>query len=96
VLLDFKKGGIYSFADVPRAGWRLGISSLVDDWRQAKIWAYFDLLAFVFPFGWLFGRAGCAIAHESPGIRAYNGCRSISPAALRYDLGLLEFLFSCR
>jgi len=93
VLLDFKKGGIYSFGGL--------FSGLAGGWvylrwsrlGAAKIWAYFDLLAFVFPFGWLFGRAGCAIAHDHPGIRAYNWLSVNFPGGPRYDLGLLEFLF---
>ncbi len=28
---------------------------------------YFDALAYTFPFGWFFGRLGCAVAHDHPG-----------------------------
>jgi phosphatidylglycerol:prolipoprotein diacylglycerol transferase len=60
----------------------------------ATYWDYFDLLAFSFPFGWIFGRAGCAIAHDHPGIRAYNWLSVNFPGGPRYDLGLLEFLLT--
>jgi phosphatidylglycerol:prolipoprotein diacylglycerol transferase len=93
VLFDFRQGGIYSFGGL--------FAGLVGGWvylrwsklSGAKTWEYFDLLAFAFPFGWVFGRAGCAIAHDHPGIRAYNWLSVNFPGGPRYDLGLLEFLF---
>jgi phosphatidylglycerol---prolipoprotein diacylglyceryl transferase len=32
-----------------------------------------DLLLSVFPIAWIFGRAGCSIAHDHPGSRAEDG-----------------------
>ena len=50
----------------------------------------------VFPIAWTFGRAGCAVVHDHPGIAATS--RSLLavafPGGPRYDLGLLEMLFS--
>jgi phosphatidylglycerol---prolipoprotein diacylglyceryl transferase len=31
-------------------------------------WRHLDALAFAFPFAWVFGRLGCTLAHDHPGI----------------------------
>ena len=55
-------------------------------------WAYFNALAFTFPFVWMLVRAGCALAHDHPG-RSTNSPLGVRfPAGTHYDLGLLEFL----
>jgi phosphatidylglycerol:prolipoprotein diacylglycerol transferase len=56
-----------------------------------------DATAFAAPFGWLFGRSGCAVAHDHPGgvtnfflgIREWDG----TPYT-RHDLGFYEVLWS--
>ena len=93
VLFEMRRGGIYSFGGLA-AGIAGGVCLLrLSNLGAATSWDYFDLLAFSFPFGWIFGRAGCAIAHDHPGIRAYNWLSVDFPGGPRYDLGLLEFLF---
>jgi phosphatidylglycerol:prolipoprotein diacylglycerol transferase len=52
-----------------------------------------DSAAYVLPFAWSFGRAGCAIAHDHPGIRTEGWLAVAYPGGARYDLGLLELLF---
>lgn len=92
-LFNFRRGGIYSFGGL--------FAGLLGGWlylrwcklNAAKTWQYFDLLGFVFPFAWIFGRAGCAVAHDHPGIQAYNWLSVQFPTGSRYDLGLLECLF---
>lgn len=34
-------------------------------WRERL--AYLDIIAYVFPFAWAFGRLGCTLAHDHPG-----------------------------
>jgi len=74
--------------------------------ERRSLLAVSDLVASVFPVGWMFGRAGCALVHD------HLGVPSTSPLAVefgpgpvtsyglfavhhgdapRYDLGLLEF-----
>ena len=94
VLFDLRHGGIYSFGGVA-AGIAAALCLLrLSNLGAATSWDYLDLLAFAFPFGWIFGRAGCAIAHDHLGIRAYNWLSVNFPNGPRYDLGLLEFLFT--
>jgi len=54
---------------------------------------YLNLVASRFPIGLAFGRAGCALMHDHPGIRSANWLAVRFPSGSRYDLGLLEFLF---
>jgi phosphatidylglycerol:prolipoprotein diacylglycerol transferase len=54
---------------------------------------YLDAAAFAFPFGFVFGRLGCTLTHDHPGVRADNWLTVAYPSGARYDLGLLEMLF---
>ena len=56
-----------------------------------------DAAAFALPIGWLFGRIGCAFAHDHPGVPSsfflavdFGAHR---PGGLRHDLGLEEALW---
>jgi phosphatidylglycerol:prolipoprotein diacylglycerol transferase len=57
------------------------------------IWRYADALGYVFPRSWLFGRMGCALTHDHPGIRTESWLGVRFPEGTRFDLGLLEVLF---
>ena len=61
--------------------------------KAAAVWAYLDALVFVFPRAWLFGRIGCAVTHDHPGIRTGSWIGVRYPDGVRYDLGLLEAAF---
>ena len=68
-----------------------------------------ECVASIFPVGWTLGRAGCAIVHDHLGVASSSrfavqfGAGPAEPYGLfilhhgsqpRFDLGLLEFLFS--
>ena len=57
-------------------------------------WAFVDLIAFVFPFAWIFGRMGCAVAHDHIGIPSQHWLAVDFPEGGRFDLGLLEMLYT--
>jgi phosphatidylglycerol:prolipoprotein diacylglycerol transferase len=58
------------------------------------IFAFVDTVAFAFPFAWVFGRSGCALAHDHLGIRTDHWLAVRFPDGPRLDLGLLELLFT--
>jgi phosphatidylglycerol:prolipoprotein diacylglycerol transferase len=61
--------------------WRLGrlsagpfvVPTLVRRARTLPILPFADLILSVFPIAWIFGRAGCSIAHDHPGAAAAEG-----------------------
>jgi phosphatidylglycerol---prolipoprotein diacylglyceryl transferase len=86
-------GGIASFGGII-AGAAGGIVYL----RRNKVsWAdmvrYLDGVAYAFPAALFFGRIGCYIAHDHPGLRTDSWLAVRYPGGPRYDLGLLEALF---
>ena len=54
---------------------------------------FLDLAGFALPFSWVFGRVGCALVHDHPGLRTTNWLGVQFPGGTRYDLGLLEVFF---
>jgi phosphatidylglycerol:prolipoprotein diacylglycerol transferase len=77
--------------------------------ERRSMLAVSDLVASVFPLGWMFGRAGCAIVHDHLGAAATSplavqfGPGPVTTYGLfavhhgdapRYDLGLLEVFFT--
>ena len=63
-------------------------------WRRrlsrAQLIEFFDMMAFVFPFAWIFGRLGCALSHDHIGIPSTSFFAVRFPEGPRFDLGLLE------
>lgn len=74
--------------------------------RPLPAWRYADVIAYGFPFGWIFGRLGCASVHDHIGKETTfflamdfdhgfgpweNGLRGVS--GIRHELGLYEALF---
>lgn len=55
---------------------------------------FLDLVAFAFPFAWLFGRAGCALRHDHLGVGSVHWLAVSFPDGARFDLGLLELLYT--
>ncbi len=64
-------------------------------WRarhRTPILAYTDVVTASFPVSWTFGRLGCSIAHDHPGIRSNAWFAVKYPDGGRLDLGLLELV----
>lgn len=55
-------------------------------------WRYWNLVGYAFPFGWTFGRLGCSVVHDHPGIRASGLFTHAFPDGQRYDLGRIELV----
>jgi phosphatidylglycerol---prolipoprotein diacylglyceryl transferase len=71
------------------------IGGLIWGWRRrVAILPYADVLASTFPLGWVFGRAGCALAHDHPGLRSEAWFAVRYPTGGRFDLGLYEMLLT--
>jgi phosphatidylglycerol:prolipoprotein diacylglycerol transferase len=66
-------------------------------WRykfKAPTLVYADLVAGAFPLSWVFGRSGCSLAHDHPGMLSNAWFAVRYPEGARFDLGLLEMLLS--
>ena len=61
---------------------------------REESWRFVDDVAFAFPFSWIFGRLGCALAHDHPGIPSQHWLAVRFPDGPRFDLGVLEFFFA--
>ncbi len=58
-------------------------------------WRALDAVAYGFPFGWIFGRLGCFVAYDHPGIPTslFLGERYVD-GVVRHNLGFEEALFT--
>lgn len=68
--------------------------------KKEKVMPYGDQISAIFPIGWIFGRAGCALAHDHIG-RISDSPLAVEfppgifyPPGARFDLGLLELFFT--
>lgn len=52
-----------------------------------------DIVAYSMPLAWMIGRLGCALAHDHRGNFTGSWIAVDFPEGLRYDLGLIEFLY---
>ncbi len=48
------------------------------------------MVAWAFPFGWVFGRIGCALVQDHPGVWSSSWLAVQYPGGSRYDLAVLE------
>jgi phosphatidylglycerol---prolipoprotein diacylglyceryl transferase len=66
-------------------------------WRfryKVPLLAYADVVAASFPVSWTFGRLGCTVAHDHPGVRSSAWYAVQYPDGGRLDLGLYELLIT--
>lgn len=86
--------GIYSFGGLVggllTAAWLMRRFQISPQDR----WRYLDNLTFAFTCGWIFGRTGCSLAHDHVGILSNSPLAVRFPGGSRYDLGLLELIFT--
>ncbi len=62
--------------------------------KGLDMWTAMDVIAYALPFGWLFGRMGCASVHDHPGIKSDFFLAVKFPGGPRHDLGFYEMLFT--
>lgn len=69
-------------------------------YQRAPVWIYTDPMAFGFTFAWIFGRMGCTVAHDHPGLptdfflAVVYPATTDYPAGPRHDLGFYELLLT--
>jgi phosphatidylglycerol---prolipoprotein diacylglyceryl transferase len=64
-------------------------------WRyKASILPYTDVIMSAFPAAWVFGRSGCSVAHDHPGLASDAWFAVQYPGGGRFDLGLYEMLLT--
>jgi phosphatidylglycerol:prolipoprotein diacylglycerol transferase len=71
-------------------GATLGMIAWKRRFRVASVLPYCDTVASSFPLGWAFGRTGCSVAHDHPGMRSDHWLAVQYPGGGRFDLGLIE------
>lgn len=70
-------------------------------YRRMPLLPFADICAYAFPFGWLFGRLGCSVAHDHPGhvtdfflaVDDYRIAGMSPPYPPRHDLGVYEAMW---
>ncbi|MFI5298889.1 MAG: prolipoprotein diacylglyceryl transferase [Polyangiales bacterium] len=65
--------------------------------NKERILPYLENVAAIFPISWIFGRAGCSVAHDHIGMKSTAWFAVNFPAYMggpRLDLGLLELSFT--
>ncbi len=61
---------------------------------KADILPYADVIASSFPAAWVFGRTGCSVAHDHPGLTSDLWFAVQYPGGGRFDLGLYEMVLT--
>ena len=61
---------------------------------KTDILPYADVIASSFPAAWVFGRSGCSVAHDHPGLHSDLWFAVQYPGGGRFDLGLYEMLLT--
>lgn len=58
-------------------------------------WRYLDAVAYGFPFGWIFGRLGCSVAFDHPGLPTTFFLGEMDASGIvRHNLGFYEALYT--
>ncbi len=71
------------------------VGALLFRWRHdLAVLPYAEAIGSSFPFAWVLGRAGCAVAHDHPGRPSDLWIAVQYPDGGRFDLGLYEMLLT--
>lgn len=64
--------------------------------RKRPYWVHADTIMYGFPFGWVFGRMGCATVHDHIGIpTTFPLAMDFPQLGPRHELGLYEAVYTC-
>lgn len=87
-------GSMSSFGGI--LGGLIGASVIMrlKHWPAQQALRFVDMVAWAFPFAWLFGRFGCTLAHDHIGIESSAWIAVNFPDGPRLDLGLIEWLLT--
>lgn len=80
-------GMLFGLSGVALVMWRKGFD-------RRRVAAFADLCLYALPFTLAVGRLGCALQHDHLGIRSDHWLAVRFPSGPRFDLGLLESLFT--
>lgn len=90
---------LYIWESISSFGGFLGASLVAIWFVRGQVgslgWRYLDLIASAFPLAWVFGRCGCAVAFDHPGLAThfFMGER-YTDNVVRHNLGLYEALYT--
>jgi phosphatidylglycerol:prolipoprotein diacylglycerol transferase len=71
------------------------IGLLLWKWRyKTDALPYADVIVSAFPAAWVFGRMGCSVAHDHPGMASDAWFAVQYPGGGRFDLGLYEMVLT--
>ncbi len=60
--------------------------------HKMDLWRSADCIAYGLPTGFFFGRMGCAVVHDHPGMASDHWLAVAFPGGPRFDLGLIEMM----
>jgi len=72
----------------------LGVLIFKFHFKVKTVLPFADMMGAAFPVGWVFGRMGCSVVHDHPGMRSDLWFAVQYPHGGRFDLGLYEMLFA--
>ena len=75
-------------------GATLGVFAFKWRFKVKRVLPFADTMAAAFPVGWTFGRMGCAVVHDHPGMRSDLWFAVAFKGGGRFDLGLYEMFFA--
>lgn len=84
--------GLSSFGGF--VGATLGVFAFKWRFKVKRVLPFADTMAAAFPVGWTFGRMGCAVVHDHPGMRSDLWFAVAFEGGGRFDLGLYEMVFA--